>query len=880
MAEKNEFQQFFAFYEQIRYFYTQNKGKIRRNYKDLTRKFLDYNDKEANPNAYLRKPQFEALEIYVFIKEFMNNQQVYLMFKDWKDKKNNFSDASYYSVRRNGQVGLFDEITEKQTETIFKQMKSFSEKYPNYIYALTMGLGKTILMATCIFYEFLLANKYPKDTRFCHNALVFAPEKTVLQSLKEIITFDKTLVVPKEYAKVLDTNLKIHFLEETGTTLNTLDDSDFNIIISNTQKIIVKKKHKEESATNKLFSMPTVTDDLLSTLYGDEGLETDNDLMFNQRFMKLCRLSQLGIYVDEAHHLFGTELEKELRSKNESSLRTTINLLADELSKKGTSVVACYNYTGTPYVKKQVLPEVVYSYGLRESIQNNYLKEVEPKGYENVKNEEFLRAAITQFWEKYGENRYEGLLPKIAIYGVTHDEIKTTIKPTVEKILAELGVPLSKILINVGDSSLTKNNDIKNFRDLDKVGTEGSEKQFIILCDKGKEGWNCRSLFAVALFRNPASSPVFVLQTTMRCMRKITDEQLTASVFLSKETLDILEDELDKNFNMQIKDLKNSSNKDKKTYQVRVLPPPVTIDNIKSIKHIYNIKEKTYTNPIDFKIAEIDMSKYQAIEYSKSGLSNSLTMKEKNVDKYKIQIKYSSYQLIAELARYLNISCILIEKILKESKDGIDAIVEAVNKYNEILDDVVLPKIFYSLYEVEKQVLSENKKMVLLKEPTDSAYYEFTADPNLVITVDDEEIQDNVEKSFHADTYCFDSIPERECFLQYLRCHNVNKVYFTGMFTAGQGDFSIQYIDPESYRIRNYYPDFLAEMNDGTYQIIEVKADNQIDNIVVKAKANAAKEIATESSMEYIMLPASFITKNDIFEVENPMKHLYEEKEN
>lgn len=32
--------------------------------------------------------------------------------------------------------------------------------------------------------------------------------------------------------------------------------------------------------------------------------------------------------------------------------------------------------------------------------------------------------------------------------------------------------------------------------------------------------------------------------------------------------------------------------------------------------------------------------------------------------------------------------------------------------------------------------------------------------------------------------------------------------------------------------------------------------------------------------MEYIMLPASFITKNDIFEVENPMKHLYEEKEN
>ena len=57
------------------------------------------------------------------------------------------------------------------------------------------------------------------------------------------MTFDKSLVVPQEYARVLDANIKIHFLEDTGTTLNTLDDSNFNIIISNTQKIIVKRKH-------------------------------------------------------------------------------------------------------------------------------------------------------------------------------------------------------------------------------------------------------------------------------------------------------------------------------------------------------------------------------------------------------------------------------------------------------------------------------------------------------------------------------------------------------------------------------------------------------------------------------------------------------------
>ena len=69
-------------------------------------------------------------------------------------------------------------------------MRKNSRVYPNYIFALTMGTGKTILMATCIFYEFLLGNKFEKDVRYCHNALVFAPDKTVLQSLKEIESFD------------------------------------------------------------------------------------------------------------------------------------------------------------------------------------------------------------------------------------------------------------------------------------------------------------------------------------------------------------------------------------------------------------------------------------------------------------------------------------------------------------------------------------------------------------------------------------------------------------------------------------------------------------------------------------------------------------------
>lgn len=853
----------FSFNAQLWHYYSTNRGKIRSRYNDLTRKFLAYNDSEENPNAFLRKPQFEALEMYVFVKEFMNNKQVYEMFDDWRHRRDRFSDASYYSADKSGQIRLFDAPTEKQTDTLFKQMKKYRESYPNYIYALTMGLGKTILMATCIFYEFLLAKKYPRDTRFCHNALVFAPDKTVLQSLREIMTFDKTKVVPPEYARVLDSNIKFHFLDEAGTILHTIDDSDFNIIISNTQKIIVKKKRKESTPTETLFAG---TGSLLSAVYGadneDDDAWDDTTLMDNQRFKKLCRLPQLGVYVDEAHHLFGADLEKQIRSSgaNKTSLRDTINLLA-----ANTSIVACYNYTGTPYVKNQLLPEVVYAYGLRESIWNGFLKDADPVGFENVKNEEFLTAVVRTFWEQYGGKTYEGLNPKLAIYASGVEEAATEVKPVLEKILANIGIPTSKILLNVGDAKYTKNDDIRDFNNLDILGSEGNEKQFIILVEKGKEGWNCRSLFGVALFRNPKSK-IFVLQATMRCLRAITDERLTATVFLSKENYDTLDDELHKNFNMEIKDIKNPSNDDRHKYQVRVLPPPRTI-TLKRVWHEYTLHEKEYSEPVDFKLADADLSKYASIMYERDSLARDTTVKEKNIDHLKDNMRYSEFSLAGEEARYLNISCILAARILRESVDGIGTVLEVVNRYNAVLDDYIIPAVFHALFNVTSELKTEDRELVLLREPKDAGYYEFSAKDDLVLTnCYPVFTPEQLKKSFHADTYCFDSIPEKECFMQYITSVKVAEVYFTGMFTSNQGDLSVHYYDPESGRIRQYYPDFLAKMTDGSYQLIEVKGDNKIDDTVVKAKKAAAEEMAVASGVKYLMYASSQVMHTHILE--------------
>ena len=861
----------FAFFDFLWQFYRQNKGRIRNRYKDLTKKFLDYNDSEKNPHAYLRRPQFEALEMYVFLKEFCGNPQIYDLFDKWFKREGDFADETVYTVSKagSGQMSLYD-VAAVDYKGVFNAMRKNATVYPNYIYALTMGLGKTVLMATCVFYEFLLANKYPNDKRFCHNVLVFAPDKTVLQSLHEIVTMKKELVVPQEYCRVLDQNIKFHFLDDAGITLNTLDNSDFNIIISNTQKIIKKRVHKEKTPIEKLLEMsnaPQQETDIISAalgaVYTEENTRDEGELLTNQRFEKLTRLRQLGVFVDEAHHLFGNDLQKSM-----TSLRLTINELDKELRQSGTQIIGCYNYTGTPYLENSVLPEVVYSFGLKEAIVSGYLKDVEIKGYDNVKSQEFLREVIKEFWATYNGKTYEGLLPKLAIFGATIDEVVNEIRPAVESTLAELGIPLDKILVNTGDEKVTKDEDIRAFNDLDRMGTVGSEKQFILLCNKGREGWNCRSLFGVALYRSPKST-IFVLQATMRCLRQITEAQQRAIVRLSKDNLDILDAELHKNFRVSIGDI-NSTGKTtpKQLYQVRLLKSKKL--HLTRISHKYDLLEKKYSAPIDFKLGEVDYDKYASHVYEKASLTDDRTIKKEVVD-IKDSVVYTRYMLAAEVARYLNISPVFADRILSKCVDGADVVTETVSKYNEVLTDIIIPTIFNTLYEVKRSVITEDREVDLLRLPEGKEYYEFLADENLVALQNEAQFEKKdksgiaaKDKSFHTDTYCFDSKPEKECFLQYVFSDRVKEVYFTGMFTSKYNGLLIQYIDPETNAIRSYYPDFITTLDDGTIQIIEVKGDNMIDDKVVGAKALAAEEMASESKMQYLMLPSTKVMKERI----------------
>jgi type III restriction enzyme len=828
----------------------------------LTKKFLNFNNPE-NSNSFLRKPQFEALEMYIFLKEYCNNKHLFQIFEDWFKKQQEFEGRASAGVDSRGRLSLFEPIEADKEEDIqlfneiFAQIKSFQQIYPNYIFALTMGLGKTVLMATSIFYEFLLANKFPKDEKYCHNALVFAPDKTVLQSLKEIETFDKSKVVPPEYVNWLETNLKFFFLDETGDALNAIENSKYNIIISNTQKIILKKQHKTKTASQALFADYSTTYKAKSLnkdfedLYGFE-IDTDVDLITNQRFAKLTRLKQLGIYVDEAHHVFGNALAQDFGLKaSGTSLRVTINELAENLKEAGTTVVGCYNYTGTPYVGSRLLPEVVYAYGLRDAIDNKYLKKVNIEAFEHIKDETlaFVRVAISKFWKENDGKRIENMLPKMAFFASSIDELQTELRPAVEQVLSEMNISTEKILVNVGDSSITSNDDLREFKNLDTIS---SDKQFILLVNKGKEGWNCRSLFGVALHREPKSK-IFVLQATMRCLRSIGSQQETGQVFLSDENIKILDAELKENFKLSLDELKGAGDKNE-SIEVRLVHPTIKV-KLKKVRKLHQLKEKKLSDEIDLEIEKADTEKYKILGSKRSIFDVSKKISaEQDYSDFKDKRDFSAYTMIAEISRYLNIQPLRIREILLRTKQGIEEIVESVNEYNELLYDWIIPRLFNELYELEAFEKLDEVEIELVKEPKEGDCYYVKGNKALLASMADPKFSSFQGKTFHLDNYCFDSKPENHLFWTLLHDQKIEKVWFTGMLTHGQTEFFISYIDPSSHTVRSYYPDFLVQLKDNTYVIVEVKGDDKIEDEIVKAKADYANQLAVASQMTYKMI--------------------------
>ena len=280
------------------------------------------------------------------------------------------------------------------------------------------------------------------------------------------------------------------------------------------------------------------------------------------------------------------------------------------------------------------------------------------------------------------------------------------------------------------------------------------------------------------------------------------------------------------------------------------------------IRKTHELVKKQPQNGLYLQLDQVDTEKYRIIEKEYEGLESSQPVQTEDRTESRERREFSRLTLCAEIARYLNHSPLEIEDILTNTQEGMDEILRNVNEFNQLLYDEIIPRLFNALYDLKEDESHEPEEIELVKEPKEG-YYTVRANPDLVVTDDAPEVPNYKHKSFHLNTYAFDSKPEHALFWSLLTEGKVKEVYFTGMLTHGQSDFYIQYIDPDSHAVRRYYPDFLMQKDDDSWVIVEVKGDNKVDDQIVLAKAAAAQQRASASQMSYEIIKGSEANAGD-----------------
>ena len=95
-----------------------------------------------------------------------------------------------------------------------------------------MGTGKTMLIGAIIATEFAMAQEYPRGD-FVHNALVFAPGKTIIESLRELASMPFDGILPPRMHKPFAASVKFTFTRD-GTHWRV---NDYDLAIQHNEAV-------------------------------------------------------------------------------------------------------------------------------------------------------------------------------------------------------------------------------------------------------------------------------------------------------------------------------------------------------------------------------------------------------------------------------------------------------------------------------------------------------------------------------------------------------------------------------------------------------------------------------------------------------------------
>lgn len=449
---------------------------------------------------------------------------------------------------------------------VFKKF-FYDVAYPDYIFSLPMGAGKTYLMAAFIYLDLYFSLNEPDNPSFAHNFMILAPsglKSSIIPSIRNIQDFDPTWILPNPVASQIKNEIRFEILDAQKTAQKsnlvknpnaqkinshlTSNDVRGLIAVTNAEKVILDKFDKDKSLS--LFSDKE-----------KKEFEISNELR-----SIIGKIPHLSIFIDEVHHA----------SDGDIKLRQVVNQWTEK-----ETFNSVLGFSGTPYLstaesvkvgvdlslKNKNLSNVVYYYPLIEGV-GNFLKspiiKVSDGGYETI-----IRKGVSEFLDAYGNLEYpNGTCAKLAIYCGRIDSLEENIYPIVAELISKFGLnPADAILKYHGGNkeySVPESAAVE-FASLD---TNLSKVKIVLLAQIGKEGWDCKSLTSVILPQKGACPQNMVLQTSCRCLRQVVKNNKEAAlIWLNEDNAKMLNRELDKQQNTSIEELNKGGNAKRYTLQ-------------------------------------------------------------------------------------------------------------------------------------------------------------------------------------------------------------------------------------------------------------------------------------------------------------------------
>ena len=827
------------------------------------------------PSFRLRTPQIRALETYWYLRLVEHTPHIFDLYTNLFPKVTERLTAlgmTHPDLREMTLDMGFEGLVEKvrnddefvRTYKLEALRETLTLDYPSYILALAMGAGKTVLIGAIFATEFGMAQEYP-DNDFVENALVFAPGKTIIESLRELAEMKYEAVLPPRMYKSFAATLKLTFTRDGDPDIPVTRGSSWNVIVTNTEKIRIQKENVRKSDLGPLF---------------DAGKEDEARAeVANLRLQAIAILPKLAIFSDEAHHTYGQSMDRDLKK-----VRRTVDYLhnphvygSDAREAHETQLVCVVNTTGTPFFQRQPLRDVVIWYGLSEGIRDSILKEVAGSiyGIDFRGNEkEYLSFLIEDFFRSYGEVTLpDGTPAKLAVFFPQTDDVQE-LRPIIETTLTQIGLSPTLIL-----EHHTRN---ENKADFDRFKSKDSPHRIALLVDRGVEGWNVPALFACGLARQLKSSNNFVLQAASRCLRQVAGNSTKARIYLSIENRSVLDRQLQETYGESFSGLLEGESRTRQaivTLRRVDLPELVVRRTVRSVRAIHELPLQTarLTRP------SIGADRGKVIAYT-PGESGRLLAAKEVAELYDVDT-FDLYSTAQDLARTYRL-------------DPFDLLTGLRNLYSE----GYLPASHLS--ELAKQIESQTSRYETVEETVEAALalvkkegFEKITDKQgnetytaeISYPIDREHLLFHYEEwqkqagrfGFHYTPYNFDSRPEKNFFtalLEMLRQKpdEVENIYFTGALTdPRKTDFFIEYRGLDG-RMHTYTPDFVVRRKDGKCLIVEVKSErerrHEIDG------ENGAKAIATRKwqglnpdKLKYQMIFTSTdsIGSNDLLEAQS-----------